>query len=1149
MGLPELLKKVGKGLLVTAASAVAGVTLGPIAAGAVGSFLSKSMSQIGVTVGEDVIAGVIKDKISSGTEALFNLAKPDKADQTAREIAAQVGLDLEQVQAALQYAMRELQTDLSGIMMELKGDSALLEQVLQLAMESGVKIDAVLQQQAQTRDAVEEVLRRLDAMEAGLDTSFRKFIGPYSQPDRLDFARLMTISKLQRQRTIMASSFGVKYDPDLYVPRAREESTFDKFMGDVGMSDRNIFLVLGNAGLGKTWFMARMSDHALESGSPTFFVPLAHGLKSLTSIFQVETLPALVDLIDPVLSKAGEHAVIFLDGLDEMDPTNIKYLLGGLSSARSNTVSFVLSCRAADWASNKAIVSGSYDIRYFIYEEPNAKDAAKALRISTPVSVLMTEFTDNELSAAMKKYGIPREVPEDLLPLLKRPYILKLSAMWYQQVGSLPSPSSPEFLDLFAGGPEYVDTVFRRLGILTERDSLYATVEKIIEAKRESLLLGELPMDSESSTFNTLVSSGMIVIKLDKSGTIVSVSPEFLVPLCSLAILRHQSDPPRIKTLLGTVKQTWPEKGAVIYRIVSDIVFPRSALTEPAAGQGVERPAEPKAPDARVELPKTGPAAVPPATQKRGLRQESGPAAPPAESPEPRATPAKKGLAQAGSTAPPAAASSPSTTTPPIKRLGQDSSASVRAAATAPSATAAAPAAGPAPAKKGLVQYGAQAPSRMVGASDYTGVVEILKPLLIDKDVHVRRAAVIGLGMVAARLKDQSQKIALVKPLLEDSDTDVRAGAIWAMTLIASTLKDDTQKVDLLKPYITDDEWVVRRRAAFGLGLTAAKFADASKRTAVLKPLYEHIDGQVRTGAVNGSGFGSLRMSNPAEMVPILTPFLDDSFDDVRGAAALSLSLLSSTQADQSAIIQKLGANLSSGYGKIKVRTALGLSLVGGRCGNAAQIIADVAPLLKDKSFEARSMAAIGIGLASAGIDNPSKVAGQLEPLLGDEENDVRSMAALGLSLIASRLPATDMVSLLTKLIKHNDEVVRSSGAVGMGIASTRFAKPIDRIALLKPLMNDAEKSVRKGALLGMSLAATKLPNLSERVELIAPYIMDSDPTIRRAAALALGVAASEVELLLGTVAGEVFWGITPLEHDECLVAGWASCLTLVHGV
>lgn len=196
MGLQELLKKAGKGLVITAASVVAGATLGPLAAGAVGGFLSKAMSQIGVTVSQEIVEDIIKSKIESSTEALIDLVRPGEMEEVAGEIAAKTNGDAEQIQAALQYSIRELQTNLNSIMMELRGDQMLLGQVLQLAVESGVKLDAIAQQEAQTREAVEEVLRKLDAMERGLDVSYRKFIGKYSEPERFDFAKLMTISKL-----------------------------------------------------------------------------------------------------------------------------------------------------------------------------------------------------------------------------------------------------------------------------------------------------------------------------------------------------------------------------------------------------------------------------------------------------------------------------------------------------------------------------------------------------------------------------------------------------------------------------------------------------------------------------------------------------------------------------------------------------------------------------------------------------------------------------------------------------------------------------------------------------------------------------------------------------------------------------------------
>ncbi len=1071
--LKEILKKAGKGLVVTAASVIAGATLGPLAAGAVGSFLSKAMGDIGVKVSQEIIDEAIEGKIMDAPHKLMELGRPQDIEEVSGDIAAKTGLPQEEIKAALQYSLRELQNSLGDLTMELRGNTMLLGEVFKLANESDAKIDVVLAQSQETQDAIGEVLRRLDAMERGLDISYRKFIGSYSDPKKLTVDRLRVISKLQRQRTIVASGFGVRYDSNLYVPRQEEESVFNRFMGDTGMSDRNIFLVLGNAGLGKTWFMAKMSDLSLEIGSPTFFVPLSHGIKALTSVFQVETIPALVDLIDPLLDQAGEHAFIFLDGLDEMDPRNIRHVLGSLASARSNSVSFVLSCRAADWATNRSIVQGANDLKYYIYENKDAEANARALRINTAVSVLMSEFTDSELRAAMKRYGLPEEVPFDLLPLLHRPYILRLSTEWYNQVGSLPSPSSPEFLDLFAGGPEYADSVFRRLGILTERDSLYATVEKLIEAQRDSLPLGQLPLDPESTTFNTLVSSGILQITLGRIGTTISLTPEFTVPLFSLTILRHQTDPPKLKKLLDVVKGYMPEQAPVIQRIVEEIVTP--------SGTRIER-VEPVIPEPVVDVPHT---------------------------PTPTRTdpPIKKGLLQPG-----------------------DKGATLLSGRGASVAV---------PPK--------EEPEHVREKSGkYPDDVKHLIFLFNDREIQVKRAAMMALGMAASRLSESDARVELIEGFLEDGDTDVRVGATLGMSMVAATLKNAGERIDLLKPLIEDWEWSVRRTAAFGLTLMATKLSDEAKRDEIIKPLLEARDGQVRSGAAEGLGFGAMSYLTPMDAHPVIQPLLKDNFEGVRKAAALGLGLLTSTQADCDATVELLTPITKLKTGKERIGAIMGLCLIGSRLPDCSGIVRTVTPLLEDMDYEVRSASAIGLGLAASGLPDPSSMSDLLNPLLSDDEPEVQYSAALGLGLIASKLPNPSI--FLKSLIEHDIEHVRSGGAIALGIVGTRFSDPSDMIDLLKPLAEDTERSVRKGAVIGLSLAATKLRDKEKRIELITPFASDEDDEIRKASALGLGIINTEPELGIGTVLGEVFWGTAPLNHDECIATGIAASLLLRYG-
>jgi hypothetical protein len=84
--LNDLLKKAGKGLVVTAASVLTGVTLGPLAAGAVGSFLLKVVGDIGFNIGQDIIEEKIKEKISEAPEKLMELAEPDEIEKFALSI-------------------------------------------------------------------------------------------------------------------------------------------------------------------------------------------------------------------------------------------------------------------------------------------------------------------------------------------------------------------------------------------------------------------------------------------------------------------------------------------------------------------------------------------------------------------------------------------------------------------------------------------------------------------------------------------------------------------------------------------------------------------------------------------------------------------------------------------------------------------------------------------------------------------------------------------------------------------------------------------------------------------------------------------------------------------------------------------------------
>ncbi len=1084
--LKELLKRAGKGIVITAASVIAGVTLGPIAGAALGGFLSRTMGEIGVAISEEIVGEVIQGHIEDSADGLTGLTTPQKMEEVASEVAERAGVDKEEVQAALQYSLRELQGAMSFVVHQLQEDHALLGEVLLLARETDVKVDRLLDESSQVQDALQEVLSRLDAMECGLDISYRKFIGGYSDPTRLTFERLLIISKLQRQRTLVASGFGIRYDPELYVPRQKEEARFKRFMGDAGMSDRNIFVVLGGVGLGKTWFLSRMSSQSLEMGSPTFFIPLIHGINSLTSLFQVENIPALVQVLDPILREAREHAFFFLDGLDEMDARKLRQFFGALSASRSNSISFIISCRVADWISRKPIMMGSNEIEYYIYGNKEVAATARAMGIATPVSVLMTEFTRPEMEAAMRRYDFPDEIPADLLPLLSKPYVMRLSAQWYSVFGILPSPSSPEFLDLFAGGPKHADSIFRRLGILRERDVLYATVEALIEARAEALRIEFLPLTSESTTYQTLISSGLLRERLDRTGTLISLSPDFQVPLIALAILRYERDEQRIEQMLSILSQWIPDKAQIISRIVTISCGMESVVTEQEA-ELVRSPHIEIEDEAHVDEPP--PESSPPTPRKKELTQFFAPS----DSATEEETTAR--------VKPP-----PRTTTSiqPIEPRAKPTT--------------------------------------------HPEAVQDLKFLLEDTDLRVRIAATLGMGLVAARLTNLQEGIDILSPLLEDADTDYRTGALWGIGVISARFRDTSKKIKLMQPLVEDWEWAIRRTAAFSIALAACKIDDSKKRMEIIEPLLKADDGQVRAGAAEGVGLGSMSLTRPAEMVPLLKPLLDDSFDDVRGGGSFGLGMVAAMTPDPKESLDALTPLATDGYGKVRGGAIMGMSLVATRIPDASGIIKTVSSLLNDRDIDVRATAGLGLGLASAGMRDPSQMIPVLKQALDDSEEDVRRGAALGIGLVATQLRTHKvMLDALSPLL-DGDEHLRGGGAVSLGMVATRFRDPSDTIDLLRPLLEDDERSVRKGALMGMSLAATKLRKLSDRFDLISQYTTNEDDVVRRGAALALGVATSEVNLTEGVVIGESFWGHMPLMYDECIVAGLASSMLLRYG-
>ena len=979
-----LMKKVGKGIIVAAASMVASTALGPVAGSAVGSFVAKKMAELGVEIDPDTIGKMIEKKIGDAPKGIAKMFEKKEMSGLAKEIAKELGIKQDEAFAALQYGLRELQNTLSGIIEELQTNQTLLIEVLELARENDVKTDTILDQSSRIETSIIEVDQTLKNIDRQLERIFKEFSKKYSA-GRLDYERLLVISRLHRQNALLVSRYGIRYNPDLYVSRKHEESIFEDFVADTAFSDKKIFLVLGDVGMGKTWFLAKLSSITLSRGFPTFFVSLRQGIRSLTGLFDQGTLLGFVNDLETVIAPKDTSAFIFLDGLDEMTGRDARVTLSNLASIQSDAVSFVLSCRIADWTVDDSIAQASHDMRHSIFENQEATHRAAGLGIRTPVSVLLTEFTESETSAAIERYGITNPIPPDFRSLIRRPFILRLVAQWSATHDSIPSPSSPEFLDLMAGSDDPADSILGRLGIITQRETLFEIVRRFILEKRDRLLLSQLSVDPESDAFQTIVSSGILQLSVGRLGTNVMISRDFILPLIALTMERFSLMSDDYNVLQASLQEWLPDIAVGVERLLGQSKSP----SIPTRSQGRSKP---------TDLAQSS-TSLPDFTEILGLLSPLL-----NDEDEDARVGAALGIGLVATTLP------DSTEVVHLLRpLLKD--------------------------EQWKARWGAALGLCMVATTlpNPTERVALLRSLLEDE--NIRWGVALGIGLVATTLPDSTEVLGLLRLLLKDEDDIIRWNAALGIGMMATTLPNPTERVALLRPLLKDEQWAVRMGAALGIGLVATTLPDSTEVLGLLRPLLKDEYREPYWGAAVGIGLVATTLPDSTEVLGLLRPLLKDEQWTIRRNAALGLSMMATTLPDPTERVALLRPLLKDEQWAVRRNAALGLGLVATTLPDPTEAIALLRPLLKDEDGHARLGAALGLGLVATTLPDPTEAIALLRPLLKDEDGHARLGAALGLGLVAATLPdPTERVALLRPLLKDKAKEVRMGAGIGLGL-------------------------------------------------------------------------------------------------------------------
>lgn len=254
----------------------------------------------------------------------------------------------------------------------------------------------------------------------------------------LSFSKLLALSKLQISTTTMSSSLDVGFNPERFVPRKDANHLFDTFMIDY----KQLFLLLGEAGFGKTWLVSFWANKIAKEQQPipTFYVPLRDGLDSFFQFtFGMGIQPTLTE-ISKVAANLERPIVWMLDGYDELMPDDRRVLLAHLIKWVKVTPNqkLVLSSRGYDWHQCQVVKGHKTELMQILWTPKSGQES----------SLWLQKLSSEEREAALRRYELPptETLPEEVVELTNLPLWVRLISEWSQN-----NPNQPLVLtkDLF----------------------------------------------------------------------------------------------------------------------------------------------------------------------------------------------------------------------------------------------------------------------------------------------------------------------------------------------------------------------------------------------------------------------------------------------------------------------------------------------------------------------------------------------------------------------------------------------------------------------------------------------------------------------------------------------------------------------------
>ncbi|MBN2150707.1 MAG: hypothetical protein JW839_04585 [Candidatus Lokiarchaeota archaeon] len=258
----------------------------------------------------------------------------------------------------------------------------------------------------------------------------------------LSYEELREIARIHMANTVFCSRNDIQYDPSRFITRKDADERFEQFQQAGAGSGCRLFLLLGQAGFGKTWLLAHWSNRLVADGHVVFFVRLRDGIDNFFSLeMGTSRDAAIADIIrlSQALGKRREKIYWILDGYDEIGEKDRKWIITDFlrSLGRSQKQLIVLSSRFHEWNSCTAVKHNLTII------SPITWDPGKI-----GASFVLSRLTGKETDAAIKSYKVP--APKfwslEFQPLARHPLWIRLVSAWHKEHAVLPCDDDHQLL-------------------------------------------------------------------------------------------------------------------------------------------------------------------------------------------------------------------------------------------------------------------------------------------------------------------------------------------------------------------------------------------------------------------------------------------------------------------------------------------------------------------------------------------------------------------------------------------------------------------------------------------------------------------------------------------------------------------------------